>query len=88
MLFILNILQQHGSVYWRRGAENLLLSLKSSDGFLHSQLANAFSIFDSPVWMDSSTSEECAKLEEAVGGAHALAEITGKIEINTSISFT
>ena len=67
-------------MYWRRGAENLLLGLKSSNGFLHSQLANAFSIFESPVWMDSSTSEECAELETAVGGAHALAEITGKMK--------
>ena len=67
-------------MYWRRGAETLLLGLKSSNGFLHSQLANAFSVFDSPVWMDSSTSKECIELETAVGGAHALAEITGKLQ--------
>ena len=66
-------------MYWRRGAEKLLLGLKSSDGFLHIQLANAFSVLDSPVWMDSSTGDECVKLEQAVGGAHALAEITGEL---------
>ena len=64
-------LQQHGSVYWRTGANKILQSLKSSNGFLHSQLANAFSISDSPVWMDSSTKTECEMLEEAVGGALA-----------------
>ena len=34
-------------------------------------------MLDSPVWMDSSTSAECRKLEEAVGGAQRLADITG-----------
>ena len=66
-------------MYWRTGANKILQSLKSSNGFLHSQLANAFSISDSPVWMDSSTKTECEMLEEAVGGAQALANITGKI---------
>ena len=65
--------------YWRTGANKILQSLKSSNGFLHSQLANAFSMSDSPVWMDSSTKTECEMLEEAVGGAQALANITGKI---------
>ncbi|KAG8443549.1 hypothetical protein GDO86_012090, partial [Hymenochirus boettgeri] len=32
---------------------------------------------DSPIWMDSSTSEQCRHLEEAVGGAEELANITG-----------
>ena len=66
-------------MYWRTGANTILQSLKSSNGFLHSQLANAFSISDSPVWMDSSTKTECEMLEEAVGGAEALANITGII---------
>ena len=34
-------------------------------------------MLDSPVWMDSSTTAECRKLEEAVGGAQRLADITG-----------
>ena len=55
----------------------MLQGLKSSNGFLHSQLANAFSISDSPVWMDSSTGKECVQLEKAVGGSQALANITG-----------
>ena len=35
--------------------------------FLHEQLAMAFSLTASPVWMDSSTSEECKLLEETAG---------------------
>ena len=61
--------------------------------FLHEQLGSAFSVHDSPIWMDSSTrftlinlafiilllisSTECASLEASVGGAEQLAEITG-----------
>lgn len=71
-------IQQHGSVYWKVGAEKILSELKASDGFLHSQLGHAFSISDSPVWMDSSTGKECENLEKEVGGALALANITGK----------
>ena len=47
------------------------------DGYLHQQLAHAFSLMDSPIWMDSSTGAECRQLEEAVGGAFVLASITG-----------
>jgi xylulokinase len=36
-----------------------------------------FAVNDSPVWMDSSTSGECRSLEKRMGGAQALANITG-----------
>jgi len=68
--------QQHGSTYWRTGAEDMLKSLRS-DKFMHDELAHAFSILDSPIWMDSSTSEQCKNLEMAVGGPEELANITG-----------
>jgi len=68
--------QQHGSVFWRRGVNDLLKGLKP-ERFLHEQLGGAFSVHDSPIWMDSSTSKECAALEESVGGAEQLARITG-----------
>ena len=68
--------QQHGSVYWRRGAEQSLGACQP-DKFLHTQLSSAFSVQDSPVWMDSSTRAQCVRLEEAVGGAERLAAITG-----------
>ena len=54
--------QQHGSVFWRQGAEDILAGLQP-ERFMHEQLASAFSVQDSPVWMDSSTSEQCAILE-------------------------
>ena len=68
--------QQHGSVYWRRGADAALAALRP-DRFLHEQLSAAFSVQDSPVWMDASTAAQCARLEAAVGGAERLAQLTG-----------
>ncbi|XP_068081833.1 xylulose kinase isoform X2 [Anabrus simplex] len=68
--------QQHGSVYWSKGALSKLESL-NPDRFLHEQLATCFSVTQSPVWMDSSTTEQCRRLEDAVGGPLALAELTG-----------
>ncbi|VEN36043.1 unnamed protein product [Callosobruchus maculatus] len=68
--------QQHGTVYWQKGAEETLKNLSSSD-FLHQQLNSSFSVTSSPIWMDSSTTKQCKQLEEAVGGPEKLAEITG-----------
>lgn len=68
--------QQHGSVYWKKGAETILKNLKPEQP-LHQQLKDCFSIADSPIWMDASTSRQCQQLESAVGGAARLAEITG-----------
>ncbi|XP_077160207.1 xylulose kinase isoform X1 [Paroedura picta] len=68
--------QQHGSVYWNDGA-NLILQNLPPDVPLHQALKSCFSVNNSPVWMDSSTSVQCSDLEEAVGGAQKLADITG-----------
>ena len=68
--------QQHGSVWWRTGAESTLRSLDSSQP-LSSQFASSFSLPNAPIWMDSSTAEECRAVEAAVGGAHRMAELTG-----------
>ncbi|KAL1916969.1 uncharacterized protein VTP21DRAFT_5166 [Calcarisporiella thermophila] len=68
--------QQHGSVYWKEGASTTLSSLDSSS-LLSTQLANAFSIADSPIWQDTSTTQQCRDLEAAVGGPERLADITG-----------
>ncbi|KAJ2121319.1 hypothetical protein IW147_004347 [Coemansia sp. RSA 720] len=70
--------QQHGSVYWRQqGVEaNKQLDPHVS---LRQQLetANAFAVLESPIWEDSSTSEQCRNLEQSAGGASELARITG-----------
>lgn len=61
------VLQQHGSVYWQKGAYEKLQSLQPNR-FLHDQLRNAFSLADSPTWQDSSTRMQCQELENVVGG--------------------
>ncbi|OWK02501.1 XYLB, partial [Cervus elaphus hippelaphus] len=67
---------QHGSVYWKTGAGQVLTSL-SPDLPLREQLQACFSVSDCPVWMDSSTAAQCRQLEAAVGGARALSRLTG-----------
>ncbi|KAL6995240.1 Xylulose kinase 2 [Sarracenia purpurea var. burkii] len=57
--------QQHGSVYWK------------TEKPLVDQLNDAFSTKESPIWMDSSTTEQCKAIEDAVGGALELSRITG-----------
>lgn len=68
--------QQHGSVWWRRESSQLLANL-NPDEYLHKALISAFSLRDSPIWMDSSTTEECRQIERHVGGPTKLAELTG-----------
>nr|XP_024659496.1 xylulose kinase [Maylandia zebra] len=68
--------QQHGSVFWRRGASETLKHL-DPDQDLHQLLQDSFSVSDSPVWMDSSSTQQCEDLQAAAGGALRLAEITG-----------
>ncbi|EEF52198.1 xylulose kinase 2 [Ricinus communis] len=68
--------QQHGSVYWRKGSSSILTMLDSRKPMVD-QLGNAFSIKESPIWMDSSTTVQCREIEEAVGGALELSKLTG-----------
>ncbi|XP_030624429.1 xylulose kinase isoform X2 [Chanos chanos] len=68
--------QQHGSVYWKKGARQVLNYLDPEKP-LHDILQDSFAVQDSPVWMDSSTTAQCHNLEAAVGGAQKLADITG-----------
>lgn len=68
--------QQHGSVYFKTGASSTLQNLVPGVP-MHEQLSDAFSIPNSPIWRDSSTTEQCRALEAAVGGAQELATITG-----------
>ncbi|KAM0937346.1 putative xylulokinase [Dioscorea sansibarensis] len=68
--------QQHGSVYWKKGSNAILASLDPKVPLV-SQLADAFSTKESPIWMDSSTTTQCREIEEAVGGALELSKLTG-----------
>uniref|UniRef100_M1A1K2 Xylulose kinase n=1 Tax=Solanum tuberosum TaxID=4113 RepID=M1A1K2_SOLTU len=68
--------QQHGSVFWKKGSAAVLSSLDAK-GSLLEQLNDAFSTKESPIWMDSSTTEQCKAIEKAVGGAMELSRLTG-----------
>ncbi len=68
--------QQHGSVWLGRGAAAALGGLRP-DAPLASQLKDLFRVPDSPIWKDSSTGAQCKAREAAMGGAQALAELTG-----------
>ena len=68
--------QQHGSVYWNSQAGHALASLDPARP-LAAQLGQSLSRSVSPIWMDSSTSAECAEITAAVGGDAALADKTG-----------
>ena len=68
--------QQHGSVYLSADAAGILAHLDPSQP-LAAQLPRAFARDVSPVWLDCSTSAECAAIAGAVGGDAALARLTG-----------
>jgi xylulokinase len=68
--------QQHGSVYLRRGSKKRLCALDAAQP-LRRQLSDIFTVEESPIWMDSSTAKQCRERDEAVGGAQAMAELTG-----------
>uniref|UniRef100_A0A3Q3XMF2 Xylulose kinase n=1 Tax=Mola mola TaxID=94237 RepID=A0A3Q3XMF2_MOLML len=69
--------QQHGSVYWRRGASGTLKQLDPDQSLNQLLQVCVFSVSHSPVWMDSSSTQQCQHLQAAAGGALRLAEITG-----------
>ena len=68
--------QQHGSVYVNARATGRLGTLDASQP-LADQLSDVFSRSTSPIWMDSSTTSQCAAIEAAVGGPRTLARLTG-----------
>lgn len=48
------------------------------DKFLHVQLDDsAFTVTQSPIWMDGSTEKQCLEMETAIGGRDKMVEITG-----------
>ena len=63
--------QQHGSVYLAHGAGTRLGALKAQEPLV-AQLRDVWARATAPVWLDSSTSEACAAITAALGGAAAL----------------
>ena len=68
--------QQHGSVYLNPTAHTTLESLDPSRPLVQ-QAGGIFSRKHAPVWMDSSTSAQCAEITRALGGEQAVARLTG-----------
>ncbi|KAK3357717.1 hypothetical protein B0T25DRAFT_167769 [Lasiosphaeria hispida] len=68
--------QQHGSVYWSRGAETLLSGLQP-DKTLVDQLTGALSHPYAPNWQDHSTQAECDQYDAQLETAERLAQVTG-----------
>jgi xylulokinase len=68
--------QQHGSVYLNARASAILKALDPLEGLV-AQLGGVFTRQQSPIWMDSSTSSQCAEIAAALGGDAALAARTG-----------
>lgn len=68
--------QQHGSVYWGKGARGTLKALLPSSS-LKDQLKDSFSRNNGPIWRDSSTGADCEAMERECGGAQGVADITG-----------
>ena len=68
--------QQHGSVYLKAGAGETLAHLDPNIA-LAKNLQNIFSRPTSPIWMDSSTSEECSEIRRKLGGIKGAAQLTG-----------
>jgi len=70
--------QQHGTVYLNRAFEERLKGLDSALPY-DRQIQHVFSRDLSPVWMDSSTQEECREITEALGGHKEVVRLTGSI---------
>jgi xylulokinase len=68
--------QQHGSVYLKAGTAGALARLDPSQP-LAPQVAPLLSRAAAPIWLDASTSTQCAEIASAVGGQAVLAARTG-----------
>jgi xylulokinase len=68
--------QQHGSVYLNERAAARLGKLNPAKS-LEENLRGVFSRVTSPIWMDSSTTKQCAEIRAKLGGIKATARATG-----------
>ncbi len=72
--------QQHGSVYLGEGFNDALSRLDPGRG-LAEQLSAEFTRNTSPIWMDTSTGEECAEIATALGGSPEVCARSGSVAI-------
>ncbi len=67
--------QQHGSVYLAKSLDEV--GDWSTSAPLHEQVRPLLARNTAPIWMDSSTSAECAEIAKAIGGDERVAAISG-----------
>lgn len=72
--------QQHGSVYLDSSFDTRVGSLDSGRDLV-SQLSPALTRATSPIWMDTSTTAECAEITAAAGGPQEVCARSGSIAI-------
>ncbi len=72
--------QQHGSVYVSEAFDSALANLDTGST-LKAQLAHTLTRETSPIWMDTSTGEECAEISAALGGNTEVCARSGSIAI-------
>ena len=72
--------QQHGSVYLGAGFDSALSGLDPEKGLVE-QLSGEITRDTSPIWMDTSTGEECGEITSAVGGAQEVCSRSGSVAI-------
>ncbi|WP_269522759.1 xylulokinase [Coraliomargarita parva] len=72
--------QQHGSVYLNASWFQVVGSL-SPNSSLAEQIQPSLSRLTSPIWMDTSTGEECREIAEAVGGNSSVCAKSGSVAI-------
>ncbi len=68
--------QQHGSVYLNEKAATTLATLDPKQS-LADNLAGIFARKTAPIWMDASTTKECAEIRKKLGGIKFTASRTG-----------
>lgn len=68
--------QQHGSIYLDSTFDQRLANLDPAKP-LAIQISPALSRATSPIWMDTSTGQECREIAAAIGGNKELCRITG-----------
>lgn len=72
--------QQHGSVYLNQSFETVIGALDASRD-LENQLVGCFSRATSPIWMDTSTGQECTEIAAAAGGDAMVCQISGSVAV-------
>jgi xylulokinase len=72
--------QQHGSVYVDADFDACLKNCNPQTP-LHELLQDRFTRSTSPIWMDSSTTEQCAAITKALGGEDYVNQATGSIAV-------